>query len=161
MDSITHLPCNLIYRSVQIPQKKKWINNLWQLPHLPLQGSFCQNLNPRVTSPGFLQGFTAALFRLLRLLFLSLPVCGLAPCIPEPYRTRRHAHTHTHMRSHILFLEPHAVKVSLLRAFKFLSSFVLPLFCVEYLKVQESHGQKKSKRIPALIWRLMIGVLGP
>lgn len=109
----------------------------------------CQNLNPRVTSPGFPQTYTAALFRLLRLLFPSLPVCGLAPRIPEPYHTCRHAHTHAHMHSHILFLEPHAVKVSLLRAFRFLSSSVLPLFSVEYLTVQE-----QSEKTPALIWRL-------
>lgn len=100
VDSITSLLCSLTYRNVQIMllwlQKKK-INNLWQLLHLPLQDSSCQNLNPRAISPGFPQAYTAELLRLLKC-FFSLPVGVLTPHVPEPSLTHTHAHIRTHTR---------------------------------------------------------------
>lgn len=154
MDSITYLPSNLIYRNVLIPlwpQKKiKWPKTASSLTpsRLFLPEPWSKSHLSRLPT-----GLHSSSVQTVEAAF-SLSSGVWSHSLYPGAISHMQARTSTHMHSHILFLEPHAAKVSLLRAFKFLRSFVLPLFCVEYLRMQESQGWKKSEKIPALIQRL-------
>lgn len=144
MDSITRLLHNLTYRNVQILLLclQKIIKQPDSFFTYPFK-TFCQNLNPRATPPASHKPAQQSCSG-CQSCYFSLFQHGLTPPLPEPCltcaHTRAHTQVHTHRGTcvhtcrHTLFQEPHAAKVSLLRAFRFLSSCVLPSFCAEYLR---------------------------